>query len=329
MIRHSLAGTFLTAALAATSHANPCADVERARTTLEAGFAGLATRNDGRLEYLPFPLFGKDDCYIQRVWGASTQRRITCLFIARNGDVQQMDAFARSEFQRLAPALQACLTTHEPFDNRPNEDPDDKISVRLHFRSHNGRETWGLTVEPGGLPKAALSIDYETDAAEAQRRKPMPGFLQNVLGAQACETFSKMDTLARSNFAGVETKRAGGHSALAKPLDGAKDCFAGRNPFLDENVIACSWLRIGTSHEKWAADLQAIRLVGARSCRKGWSETKTAFGTAFLGPNGEKLALETKSGELGSVTSISLTILGASKPVPKTAPQTRLIRPLP
>jgi hypothetical protein len=302
------AAAIVFAWLASPSFANPCAEVERAQKALVSGFASEPLRKDGSTEYLTAPLFGDDSCYITRPWAATSKRRITCILADYAGDQSEMETFARTSFDRLAQTMRSCLTTHDPFDNRAKEKPDDRIVDRSHFRSHDGRETWSLTAEASAVPSAILHIEYETDAAEAQKAAAMPEFLQNVLAGQACGLYRDMETLARANFTGVETKRVRTENAMVKPLDGADECLVARDQMRKENIIACNWIRETPDHAKWASTIQAIRLKAARSCRKGWSEAAKTYEIEFAAPNGDKISVGTRTGPDISVTGVAVTV---------------------
>lgn len=295
-------------AMSVDTYANHCADVARAQEILTSGFAGIAIRKEGSREYLTTPLFGDNDCMISKPWAATSKRRISCILADYAGDQAEMESFARTAFDTLAQTMQSCLTTHEPFDNRPKEDRDDNIVDRRHFRSHDGRETWSLTAEASAVPSAILHIEYETDAAEAAKMAVLPDFLVNVLAADACGLYKNMEALARSNFTGVETKRVRTENAMVKPLGGADECLVARDQMRKENIIACNWIKETPEHAKWAADIQRIRLRAARSCRKGWTETAKTYEIEFAAPNGDKVAVGTRSGADISVTGVAVSV---------------------
>jgi hypothetical protein len=224
------------------------------------------------------------------------------------GDDKEMEAFARARFDGIAKTLRSCLKKHDPFDNRANEDPDDEIVDRLHYRSHDGRETWALTAEDATVPSAVLNVEFETDAAEAQKHAKLPEYIQNVLASQACDLFEKMAALARSNFEGVETKRVRTEWAMTKPVGGAGECLVARDRMRNENIIACTWKNETADHAGWAQRQQAIRLNATKQCRKGWTETQKRFETEFSNSSGDKLSVGTASADTYSVTGVSVVV---------------------
>lgn len=299
--------TFAVVSLA-NAYAGPCGDVERARAILANGFAGEKSRKDGPVEYLEGGMFGDDACIVARPWVASTKRSVTCMLGDYSGGEEEIKAFAKMHFLRLAGVLDQCLASHAPFDNTANENPDDEVFDRRHYRSSDGRETWSLTFQSRNLPSTFLRIEYETEDASAQSNATMPEFLQNVLTGSECQTFSGMEKLARANFAGAEVKRVRTESALVTPMGGATECLVARDRMRNENVIACNWLREDAEHAKWAEKIQAIRLGAARKCRKGWTETQTRFGAKFENSAGDILTVEKRSADEFSMTGVAVRV---------------------
>jgi hypothetical protein len=306
MIRSILAYVVVSTFFASTSKANPCADVEWAQAAIVSGFTAVPTRKAPPLEHLTRPLFGDASCTVNKPRGFSTANSITCIHF--DGTGTSASPTARQWFDNLSKTMSACLTQHNAFDNRANEQADDDIFERAYFRSYDGRETWSLTLSDKSDPTVYLTAEYETDTEKAQKKTSLPGFVQNVLAAQACELFKNMEALARSNFAGVDTKRVRTEWAMAKPIGGADQCLIARDQMRGENLIACQWINLTPDHAKWAAEMHAIRLTGARSCRRGWGETKKAYEVEFSAATGDKLSVGMQNGKDGSVSGVAIAV---------------------
>jgi hypothetical protein len=299
-----------SSAFLVSARANPCADVEWTQKAIASGFAGVPTRKAMALEQLTRPLFGEESCNVGRPVAFSTTHRITCIFL--DGIGTPSDPSARQTYDRLSKTVKECLVRYNPFDGQETEHLGGEILAQSHFRSNDGRETWSLKLFDRGDPKVEVSAGYETDADKAQKNATLPDFLRNVLMGKECETISRMEALARSNFAGVEARRVRTETALVKPLADARECLVARDHIRAENVIACNWLREDPAHADWAGKIQSIRLSAVRSCRKGWTETPTRFGAKFTNAAGDSITVETNTGDQASFTGVAVTV--------KTAP---------
>lgn len=294
---------------ASTAFGNPCAEVSRVKQALATSFTSERTRMDGATEKLAVPLFGEPECAIHRPVGVLTKRWIICTINQVSDDVEDDRSFAKSKFDSLAATLNACLPTLAEFDNRANESPSDEIFDRRHYRSADGRETWAVTFEDASVPSAVIVAELEGDGdAEAPPPGQPPAWMDNVLQARACQLFDEMAALARSNFAGVDTKRVRTEWALVKPIGGADQCLIARDPVRGENVIVCSWRKTGAGHSDWARTVSAARLAAARSCRKGWAEVVRAHETEFANPAGDTLAVGMQAANGESVVGTAVSV---------------------
>lgn len=294
---------------ASTAFGNPCAEVSRVKQALATSFTSERTRMDGATEKLAVPLFGEPECAIHRPVGVLTKRWIICTINQVSDDIEDDRSFAKSKFNSLAATLNACLPTLAQFDNRANESPSDEIFDRRHYRSADGRETWAVTFEDASVPSAVIFAELEGDGdAEAPPPGQPPAWMDNVLQARACQLFDEMAALARSNFAGVDTKRVRTEWAMAKPIGGADQCLIARDQMRGENLIACQWINVTPDHAKWAAEMHAIRLTAARSCRKGWGETKKVYEVEFSAATGDKLSVGMQTRKDGSVSGVAFAV---------------------